>query len=84
VIASLLLGLLINYIGISPIQALIYSAILYGVTAPVIIAIILHIGNNKKVMGEFTNSKRSNILGFITLILMTLAAIFLLYYQFMK
>ncbi len=72
---SLLLGLSLNYIGISPIKALIYTAILYGVTAPVLIAIILHISNNKKIMGEFTNSTLSNVLGVITLIIMTVAAV---------
>jgi NRAMP (natural resistance-associated macrophage protein)-like metal ion transporter len=79
---SLILGLSLDYIGITPIQALIYSAILYGLTAPVLIAIILHICNNKKVMGEFTNSRRSNVLGIITLVLMTFAAVALLYFQF--
>ena len=78
---SLILGLSLNYIGISPIQELIYSAILYGLTAPVLIAIILHISNNKKVMGEHTNGKTSNILGFSTLILMTAAAVILIYLQ---
>ena len=79
---SLILGLSLNYVGISPIKALIYTAILYGLTAPVLIAIILHISNNKKVMGEFTNSRRSNILGFLALIIMTAAAVALLYLQF--
>ena len=79
---SLILGLLMNEVGISPIDALIYSAILYGLTAPILIAIILHIANNKKVMGEFTNGKLSNILGFTTLILMTVASVILLYMQF--
>jgi NRAMP (natural resistance-associated macrophage protein)-like metal ion transporter len=79
---SLILGLSMNYIGISPIKALIYSAILYGLTAPVLIAIILHISNNKKIMGTFTNSKISNILGFSALVLMTVAAVILLYMQF--
>jgi NRAMP (natural resistance-associated macrophage protein)-like metal ion transporter len=78
---SLILGLSLNYIGISPIKALIYSAILYGLTAPVLIAIILHISNNKRIMGEFTNSRISNILGFATLIIMTTAACFLVYFQ---
>ncbi len=82
IIVSLLIGLSINYLGISPIQALLYSAILYGVTAPVIIAIVLHISNNKAIMGEYTNSLRANIAGIITLLLMTVAAIFLIYYQF--
>lgn len=81
IMVSLVVGLFINYIGISPIQALIYSSIFYGVTSPVIIAIAIHIANNKDVMGEFTNGKWSNILGIATLCLMTTAAIFLLYYQ---
>jgi NRAMP (natural resistance-associated macrophage protein)-like metal ion transporter len=81
-VISLILGLSINYIGISPIKALIYTAILYGLTAPVLIAIILHISNNKKVMGNFTNSRFSNVLGFSALILMTVAALALLYLQF--
>ncbi len=82
IVLSMLVGLSLQYMGISPVKALIYSAILYGITAPVLIAIILHIANNKKVMGEHTNSCISNILGFITLIVMTLAVLILLYFQF--
>ncbi len=78
---SLLLGLSLNYIGISPIKALLYSAILYGLTAPVLIAIILHISNNKTVMGKFANKRKSNILGGAAFILMSLAAIVLIYLQ---
>ncbi len=78
---SLILGLSLNYIGITPIQGLIYSAVLYGLTAPVLIGIILHIGNNKKVMGEFTNGKLSNLLGFTALIFMTAAAVLLIWFE---
>jgi NRAMP (natural resistance-associated macrophage protein)-like metal ion transporter len=81
-IISVLLGLSMNYFGINPVQALIYTAILYGVTSPVIIAIILHIANNKKIMGEFTNKWLSNSLGILTLVLMTVSAVFLIYFQF--
>ena len=79
---SLILGLSLNYIGITPIQSLIYTAILYGLTAPVLIAIILHISNNKKIMGENVNGSVSNILGFTALIIMTVAAGTLIYLQF--
>ena len=82
IIISLLLGLLINYWGLSPIKALLYTAILYGLTSPFLIAVILHIANNKKIMKENTNSKLSNVLGFVTLIVMTAAAIALIYLQF--
>ncbi len=78
---SLILGLSLNYVGISPIKALVYTAILYGLTAPVLIAIILHISNNKKVMGKFTNDWKSNFLGFLALLIMTAAAVALIYLQ---
>ena len=66
IIISLIIGLSMNYIGISPIKALIWSAILYGLTAPILIAIILHIANNKKIMGEFVNGKMSNIFSLLS------------------
>ncbi|MBI2721948.1 MAG: divalent metal cation transporter [Bacteroidetes bacterium] len=82
IIASLVVGLSLDALRISPIHALLYTAILYGLTAPVLIAVILHIANNKKIMGEYTNGKLSNVLGFITLILMTFAAVAMLYFLF--
>lgn len=79
---SLILGLSLNYVGITPIESLIYTAILYGLTAPVLIAIILHISNNPKIMGTHVNSKTTNILGFTALIVMSAAAAALIYLQF--
>jgi NRAMP (natural resistance-associated macrophage protein)-like metal ion transporter len=79
---ALIIGLSLNYVGISPVKALIYTAILYGVTAPVLIAIILHISNNKKIMGSNANGSVTNILGFAALIIMSAAALVLLYLQF--
>jgi NRAMP (natural resistance-associated macrophage protein)-like metal ion transporter len=75
IMISLILGLSMNYVGISPIQALIYTAILYGVTAPVLIVIILHISNNKEIMGEYTNTRYLNIMGGIALVIMAVAAV---------
>ena len=82
IIISVVIGLGMEFLGVSPIDALLYTAILYGMTAPVMIALVLHIGNNKKIMGEFTNSRLSNFLGFTTLALMSFAAIALIYLQF--
>ena len=82
IIISLLVGLSLDFMGISPIKALLYTAIAYGLTAPLMIAIVLHIGNNKKIMKENTNSLVSNILGFITLLAMSAAAVGLLYFIF--
>jgi Mn2+/Fe2+ NRAMP family transporter len=79
--ASLLIGLGLNYLGISPMKAMIYSAILYGLTAPVLVGIILHICNNKKIMGNYTNTTSANILGAITFLFMAVAAGALIYFQ---
>jgi Mn2+/Fe2+ NRAMP family transporter len=73
------MGLGLNYIGVSPIKALIYTAILYGITAPVIIGLILLISNNKKIMGKHTNSIAANVLGMMALLIMTAAALGFLY-----
>lgn len=82
IIVSTVVGLLINLFGISPIQGLIYSGILYGLTAPVIILIIMHISNNKKIMGVHVNSRWSNGWGYTTLVLMSVAAVALIWFQF--
>lgn len=82
IIVSLLVGLSLDFLNISPIKALLYTAISYGLTAPLLIAVILHIGNNKKIMKKNINSRYSNIVGFITLILMSASAVALIYFLF--
>ena len=79
---SLIVGLCLNYVGISPIDALIYTAILYGVTAPILIGIILHISNNKAIMGRHTNSRSTNILGIAALLIMLASALAYFYLYF--
>ncbi len=81
-IVSLLVGLLVHFMGISPIKALIYTAVLYGVTAPVLIAIIIHISNNKLIMGRFVNTFWSNFFGVITFLVMAFSAVALIYWSF--
>ncbi|KTD52197.1 Divalent metal cation transporter MntH [Legionella quinlivanii] len=82
IIVSLIIALLINFTGFNPIKALLMTAILYGLTAPVLILIILHIANNKKIMGKFTNGWLSNLIGIVAFLLMSAAALLLLYLEF--
>ncbi len=82
IIISLLIGLFINLTKITPFQALFVTAIVYGITAPVLVGVILHISNNKKIMGDETNGKFSNFLGILTFVLMSAAAVALIYFQF--
>ena len=77
---SLGLGLLFDFAGTSPIDALLLAAVLYGLTAPVLIGMVLHISNNAGIMGAFVNGRWSNIFGGAALVLMTVAAGFLIYF----
>jgi NRAMP (natural resistance-associated macrophage protein)-like metal ion transporter len=81
IIFSLLVGLSLDFFHVSPIKALLYTAILYGLTAPFLVAIVLLISNNKKIMKGHTNSLFSNVLGLLTLLLMTGAAVALVYFE---
>lgn len=74
---STLIGLLINFVGINPIKALIWAAVLNGLITPFIILIMLFVANNKKVMGKHVNGKLSNVLCGATLLIMTVAAVLL-------
>lgn len=73
-----LLGLLVNFTPVEPFQMLYYTAVLNGVVAPPLIIFILLIANNKKIMGEHTNSAISNVLGWAIAIIMSIASIALL------
>lgn len=77
-LASMVISLLLNTIGLDPIKSLIYSAILYGFITPFLIALILCIANSRPIMGKFANGKFSNIFGIATLFLTTGAAITLI------
>src|SRR3989344_3748553 len=77
IIIATLVGLLINFIGIDPIIMLYYTAVINGIIAPPLLIMILLIANNKKIMGERTNSKSLNILGITTILVMSAASILL-------
>jgi len=72
---STFLGMLMNIIGISPIKALIWTAILNGIVTPPLLFVILLIANNKKIMNGKTNGLIGNILGGSVCLIMTLAII---------
>lgn len=75
IIASTLVGFLMTLANINPFKALFYTAVIYGLISPILIIAILAIANNRKIMGVNTNTSVTNILGVLTLIIMTLAAV---------
>ena len=70
IIASMLAGMLLNLVGINPIKALYYAAIVNGTIAPVLMFFIFRIGRDEKVMGQFTNPPWVNMWGWIVTVVM--------------
>jgi len=74
-----ILGLLVNFSSTPPFKMLYFGAILNGIIAPPLLVVMLLIANNKKIMGNFTNSKLSNILAVSITFFMSAIALYLLY-----
>jgi Mn2+/Fe2+ NRAMP family transporter len=72
-ILSVFIGLGINFLGIDPIKALIYSAVANGIVAPLVLALIVIISSNKHIMGEWVNKRSVTWLGWGVTGLMTVA-----------
>src|SRR3989338_8772440 len=73
IIISTGIGLCINFIGLDPIKALIYAAILNGLIAPVILILIVLMSSNAKIMGRWVNNKWVSVLGWFITTLMIIA-----------
>jgi NRAMP (natural resistance-associated macrophage protein)-like metal ion transporter len=78
IILAMVVGIELNFIGISPILALFWTAVLNGFLAPVLLLVIMLVSNNRKIMGDRTNGVGLNILGWATTIAMALAAVALI------
>jgi NRAMP (natural resistance-associated macrophage protein)-like metal ion transporter len=75
IIAGTVAGMLFNFLGINPIDALFWTAVLNGVLAPPLLVLVMLVANDRVVMGSRTNGRWLNLLGWGTTIVMTLAAI---------
>lgn len=67
---STFLGILLNLAGVAPFRMLYYSAVLNGLIAPVLILAILRIANDRRIMGSYRNSARSNVPGIVITLFM--------------
>jgi Mn2+/Fe2+ NRAMP family transporter len=73
IILSMLVGLSLNFIGLDPIKALIYSAIANGIVAPVVLVLIVLLSSNKKIMGKWVNKRSTTWVGWGVTGIMALA-----------
>lgn len=61
IIIATLIGLLINFTGIDPIQALVWAAVVNGIAAVPLLTMIARIGRNGKIMGDHRVGRLSQV-----------------------
>jgi Mn2+/Fe2+ NRAMP family transporter len=72
---SMLAGLAIQYSPMSPMKALFWTAVINGVVAVPLMAVIILLASKKSVMGAFTSSRTLVVLGWIATAVMGAAAV---------
>jgi len=74
IVASTLVGMELNFMGVNPIKALFWTAVINGVLAPVLLLFIMLVANNQKVMGRRVAGPWENAIGWATAAVMAAAA----------
>ena len=82
IIAGMVVGLLLNFFGVNPIKALVYTAVLNGIVAVPIILMLIFISTNKKIMGKHTSGPVSQFFSWVTFLGMAGAAVMAVYSLF--
>lgn len=72
---SMIIALALNFSGIDPIKALIYSAVANGIVAPIVLFFVVHLSSDKSVMGDRINSRVASIIGWLIIIIMAMAGL---------
>ena len=72
-------GFLINLLGINVMDALYYAAIINGVASVPLIAIIIKISDDERVVGKFKTKRKHKWAAMITLAFMTMAVLVMLW-----
>ena len=70
-----LVGLALNFVGMNPIRALFWSAVINGVVSVPLMVVTLLMAVNPRVMGKFTLPLRLRVLGWIATVAMLVASI---------
>jgi NRAMP (natural resistance-associated macrophage protein)-like metal ion transporter len=70
-----LIGLALNFTKLDPIQALVWAAIINGITAAPVMCFMMLLASRRKVMGELTLPFYLKILGWLATVIMAAAAV---------
>jgi NRAMP (natural resistance-associated macrophage protein)-like metal ion transporter len=70
-----LIGLALNFVGINPIRALFWSAVLNGIVSVPLMVVTMLMAGNPKVMGQFTLPRGLKAVGWIATLVMLAASV---------
>src|SRR5260370_6177569 len=72
---AMFLGMALDYAGFDAVPMLFWSAVVNGVLAPPLIVLVVLLTSRRKVMGDHVSSPGLRCLGWLTAVVMTLAAV---------
>jgi len=72
---SFFVGLSIALLKFNPIKMLFYSQVVNGLVTPIILLLILKLATKEVIMKQFTISKTQKFIGWLTVLVMTIAAV---------
>src|SRR5690348_4378842 len=70
VAVAMVIGLVLNYVGLDAVKMLFWTAVINGVLAPPLVLLIVLLTSDRKVMGEHTNPPLLRGLGWATFVIM--------------
>jgi len=76
---AILFGALLNFFGISPIKALYYTAIINGLVSVPLIAMIIKIADDKRVIGNYQTTKVNRTIAWLTFIFVGVASVLMIF-----
>jgi NRAMP (natural resistance-associated macrophage protein)-like metal ion transporter len=79
IVAGTLIGMSLNMIGVNPVKALVYTAVLNGVAAVPMIFLLIRITANKKIMGNCVSGRLGSTFSWLAFAGMAAAAVLTVY-----
>lgn len=77
IVVATIIGVGLDFSGIDPIKALIWSAVINGIVAVPLMIAVMHMSSMQEVMGNFTIRGKTRVLGWLATGLMTVTAVIL-------
>jgi NRAMP (natural resistance-associated macrophage protein)-like metal ion transporter len=75
---AMALGFALNYLGLNSVKMLFWSAVVNGLLAPPLVLLVTLLTSNRQVMGDHVNPPLLKYLGWLTFVVMGIAALVLL------